>query len=67
MVWVCEYSAKQNAFHVETLDNIVKINRQTILQGENPGYIPVEVSETREEAIKFADCWRMKLNNQTSL
>ena len=36
MIWACEYSLKQDAFHIDTLDRILEANRQAVVQGEEP-------------------------------
>ena len=28
MIWVCEYSLKQRAFNIDTLDRVLEANRQ---------------------------------------
>lgn len=58
MVWACEYSPEQGAFHVDTLERILELNRQTVERGEAPGYIPLAVFCSSEEAHSFAERWR---------
>lgn len=56
-VWVCEYSPKQKSFHVDTLERVLETNRQTVAQGLEPGYIPLHVAATSEDAHAFAAKW----------
>ncbi len=37
MIWACEYSLKQDAFHIDTLDRILEANRQAVVQGRGAG------------------------------
>lgn len=60
-VWVCEYSPKQKAFHIDTLDRILAANRQTVAQGLAPGYVPLYAATTREDAHDFAAKWAEQL------
>ena len=57
MIWVCEYSPKQKAFHIDTLDRILEINRQTAAQGLEPGYLILCIAATSEDAHAFAEKW----------
>lgn len=57
MIWVCEYSPKQKSFHVETLERALEMNRQTVAQGVEPGYVMLYVSATSEAAHAFAAKW----------
>lgn len=56
-VWVCEYSPKQRAFHVDTLERVLETNRQTAAQGLVPGYVILCVAATREDAHAFVAKW----------
>ena len=54
-VWVCEYSPKQRAFHVDTLERVLETNRQTAAQGLEPGYVILHLAETSKDAHDFAE------------
>lgn len=58
MVWVCEFSPAQGAFHVDTLERILETNRQTVARGEAPGFVPLALFGSSEEAHAFAERWR---------
>lgn len=53
-VWVCEYSLKQDCFHVEVLSRICKINKRAIIEKKNSGYVPIGYFETPEQAHQCA-------------
>lgn len=56
-VWVCEYSPKQRAFHVDTLEHVLETNRRTAAEGLVPGYVILCVAATSEDAHAFAAKW----------
>lgn len=58
MVWACEFSPTQGAFHVDTLERILQANRQAIARREAPGFVPLALFRSSEEAHSFAECWR---------
>ena len=58
MVWVCEFSPAQGAFHIDTLERILETNRQTVARGKAPGFVPLALFRSSEEAHAFAECWR---------
>jgi len=58
MIWVCEYSPEQGVFHVDTLSRILEINRRTLEDGSNPGFIPLHIARTSADAHAFAEQWR---------
>ncbi len=60
MVWVCEFSPTQGAFHVDTLERILEINRQTIAQGKAPGFVPLALFASSEEAHAFSERWQLE-------
>lgn len=60
MIWTCEYSLKQGAFHVDTLERVLETNRQTVAQGLEPGYVILYVAASREAAHAFAEEWGAK-------
>lgn len=57
MIWACEYSLKQDAFHIDTLDRILEANRQAVVQGEEPGYVVLGIAADCEAAHAFAREW----------
>lgn len=58
MVWVCEFSPAQGAFHIETLERILETNRQTVARGKAPGFVPLALFSSSEEAHAFTEQWR---------
>ena len=58
MTYLVEYSPLQRALHVDALDRILEINRKTIEQGVEPGFIPIYAAATHEEAQDLAEQWR---------
>ena len=58
MVWMCEFSPTQGCFHVDTLEKILETNRQTVARGEAPGFVPLALFTSSEEAHAFPDRWR---------
>ena len=60
MIWCVEYSPVQGAFHVDTLERALDINRQTVEEGRVPGYVILAITRTHEEARAFCDCWRQE-------
>lgn len=56
-LWVCEYSPKQEAFHIDTLERVLAANRRTAAQGLAPGYVILCVDATSEDAHDFAAKW----------
>lgn len=58
MVWVCEWSAVQGCFHVDTLDRILELNQEAALRGETTGFVPLAVFRSSEDAHAFAEHWR---------
>ena len=59
-IWLCEYSPVQRAFHVDTLEKILADNRATVERGAVPGYIPIGVFLSAENARDFAEQWRQE-------
>lgn len=57
-VWIVEYSPLQEAFHVDTLDKVLAANRQSVERGITPGYIPLHIAATREDAHAFVKRWK---------
>lgn len=57
MIWVCEYSPKQRAFHVDTLERVLETNRRTAAEGLVPGYVILCAAATSEDAHAYAAKW----------
>lgn len=60
MVWVCEFSPFQGSFHMDTMERILETNRQTIAQGKAPGFVPLALFASSEEAYAFSERWRLE-------
>ncbi|MBD5155626.1 MAG: AAA family ATPase [Oscillibacter sp.] len=56
-VWVVEYSPVQKAFHIDTVDRILEINRRVTAQGLAPGYTLLHIAATSEATHDFAAQW----------
>lgn len=60
-LWVAEYSIQQKCVHVGAMNDMLECNIKKVLRGIDNGYVPLFVSESREEASKFASivqAWR---------
>lgn len=57
MIWTVEYSPSQKVFHVDTLDKVLEVNRRTVEQGLAPGFVPLHVAATIEDAHAFVERW----------
>lgn len=57
MIWVCEYSPRQKAFHIDTMERVLAANRRTAAQGLVPGYVILCVADSSEAAHDFAAKW----------
>ncbi|MBD5152257.1 MAG: hypothetical protein HDT16_07170 [Oscillibacter sp.] len=66
-VWVVEYSPVQKAFHIDTVDRILEINRQTVAQGLTLGYTLLHIAATSEAAHDFAAQWEREHPNGDSV
>ena len=54
--FVVEYSPKQNCFHIQTFEDMLKVNARTVANKQEPGYIVLGIYEEREDADKaFAE------------
>ena len=53
--WLC-WSPRQNAFHIETESDGVRINRTAFVENRSLDYFPIGVFETEDEACAQADC-----------
>ena len=55
-----EYSARQDCFHISTLDAILKINIRNTINKVDNDYKIVGLFETQQEASKMAEKLRKK-------
>lgn len=62
MIWCCEFSPIQNAFHVDTLDRVLEINRQTAAEGKSPGFVILALAASSEEAHALCESWRREVS-----
>jgi len=58
VIWTVEYSISQRAFHVDTVDKILEMNRQTVAQGIDPGFVLLCIAATSEDAHAFVERWK---------
>ena len=59
-IWICEYLPTQKCFHVDTLQRILEINRAAVENGQNPGFVPLHVTLSSEDAHAFSERWRLE-------
>lgn len=60
MVWVCEFSPAQGCFHVDTLEKVLEVNRQAVARGDMPGFVPLALFRSSEEAHAFSERWQLE-------
>ena len=53
MIWFCEYSAEQQAFHIAPAGDCVASNCSILESGGEPSFVPVGLFESREKAVAF--------------
>ena len=58
---VVEYSIKQKCFHTHTLSDMITVNNRIISQNKSSDYLPIGMFDTYEEASKFIETMRPKL------
>jgi hypothetical protein len=61
-VYVAEYSAVQKQFHVDTLDRVIKVNKEAALDDVSTTYEIIGISTSMEEMQALVDHVRNKLN-----
>lgn len=54
-LWVAEYSASQDAFHVETLQEALNSNFRMVVNKNNNDYLIFGIFRTYDEANKACD------------
>lgn len=57
-IWIAEYSLSQSVFHVDTLSHILAMNHQAVAEGHDPGFIPLYVAVSQEDAHAFVKKWK---------
>jgi len=57
--WVIEWSHKQQCFHVDTLSNSMRNNRQNYYNEKGNDYIPLLVCESIEEASRKIEALKL--------
>ena len=57
-LWVAEYSQTQGCYHVDPLGDVLRHNLENIEYGTDPGYIPIGVFQTADEAYEFVSLHR---------
>lgn len=60
-MYVCEYSAAQDTFHVDEMTACVWANRRSLLRGHAPEFSIVGVFDRREDAVTFCKTWREEM------
>lgn len=61
---ICEYSAKQRCFHIETLAEALQKNRRGIIGGQGLDYIPFAVTDEFDEANKLCEEMRKRIHGR---
>ena len=54
-MFVVEYSLKQQGYHVSTVKEMIQNNLKLLRRRESTGYVPVALTEKRDEAIELAN------------
>lgn len=62
-IWVVWYSPEQDAIHIDTLGKILSTNRRNIINGVSPGYVPIFLARTHDDAHDLADVFLKHLKN----
>lgn len=61
-LWTVEWSFKQKAFHVESVETMLKNNREAFLRNQPTDFIPLNIFNTREEADALCDQLQLDRN-----
>jgi ArsR family metal-binding transcriptional regulator len=61
-LFVVEYSAMQNAFHVQTVSEMLLSNIRRFTMQDGNDYVPMAFTETKEEADKIVASLRERVN-----
>lgn len=62
-IWAVEYSPVQGVFHIDTLARVLAVNRETVAQGKEPGFILLYLAASSAEAHVLAEQWRREHTN----
>jgi hypothetical protein len=54
-LWVVEYSGTQKAFHIETLAEALRSNREQFAEGGMVDYVPLAIVSSHDEASTLCD------------
>lgn len=54
-LWVVEYSGTQKAFHIETLAEALRSNREQFAAGGMVDYVPLAIVSSHEQASEMCD------------
>lgn len=61
LLFVVEYSAAQDCFHVETIEEMLNKNKETVLKkGQQTTFVPIAFFYTKWLADDFITEWRRK-------
>lgn len=66
-IWVVEYSPIQKAIHVETLEKIMEVNKNSAVYGDYSGYMPLFAAETQAEAECIASLVKHKIRELNAI
>lgn len=59
--FVVEYSLSQDAFHVQSVMEMIKRNINTTLNGQKMDYLPIGIFDTIEQAHDFVMVFEKKI------
>ena len=62
-LWVCEYSARQDAYHVHRLGDAIRGNLRLFKEKRCNDYLTMWVCSTQDEAFRFASFLRKKIKD----
>jgi len=60
-LYVVEYSASQGCFHIHQVEDMLETNLRTFVRSTQPGYIPIAIVETHEQAGEIIETILKKL------
>lgn len=55
IIWAAEYSLNEDAYHIDTLDKVIKNNLSTIGKGLRKDYLLIGIFREYEEARDFIE------------
>lgn len=59
-VYTAEYSEKQNRFHCDTLDHVIRMNRISALSRRTTDYNIIGIFDDLDTALHFCDDFRKR-------